>query len=201
MSTIKLKRYPSATWTANNPVLADGEPGVELDTNRIKVGDNVTAWNDLPYYLNEDEGPGLMAYASNESNTPTTFSSTATNIFGCVIGVPPSPRSDVVLEWGGSVSISALPVGNNGFASLVAYEITGGTATIVDFTAAPIRSTDAVGDILSVSPGRASIGASNNYRTFALYGLCNKTSGSTYPTAKTINYPVQQRSYICAVKR
>ena len=34
---------------ANNPVLADGEIGVETDTDKIKIGDGVTAWNSLPY--------------------------------------------------------------------------------------------------------------------------------------------------------
>lgn len=46
---IKLRRDTAAAWTAANPVLADGEPGYETDTNRIKVGDGVNAWALLPY--------------------------------------------------------------------------------------------------------------------------------------------------------
>lgn len=49
MTTIRLRRGTAAAWTAANPVLASGEPGVETDTGRQKVGDGVTAWNDLDY--------------------------------------------------------------------------------------------------------------------------------------------------------
>jgi hypothetical protein len=32
-----------------NPLLARREVAVEIDTGKIKVGDGVTSWNDLPY--------------------------------------------------------------------------------------------------------------------------------------------------------
>ena len=32
-----------------NPVLSAGEPGFELDTGKLKIGDGSTYWNDLPY--------------------------------------------------------------------------------------------------------------------------------------------------------
>ena len=47
--TIQLKRGQSSNWETLNPVLGPGEPGYELDTHKIKIGDGVTAWNDLPY--------------------------------------------------------------------------------------------------------------------------------------------------------
>lgn len=47
--TFKLKRGNSAVWTAKNPILAAGEPGVERDTGRLKIGTGTTPWNDLPY--------------------------------------------------------------------------------------------------------------------------------------------------------
>jgi hypothetical protein len=46
---IQLRRGTQAAWAAANSVLAQGEPGVELDTNRLKVGDGATHWNGLPY--------------------------------------------------------------------------------------------------------------------------------------------------------
>lgn len=36
-------------WTSINPFLTKGEPGVELDTGKFKVGDGVRTWNALPY--------------------------------------------------------------------------------------------------------------------------------------------------------
>lgn len=55
---IKLRRDSAANWTANNPVLAEGEMGIELGaTPKWKVGDGTTAWNALPYGFRGDTGP------------------------------------------------------------------------------------------------------------------------------------------------
>ena len=48
-TTFKLKRGTAARWQELNLVLSAGEPGFELDTYRLKIGDGETAWNDLPY--------------------------------------------------------------------------------------------------------------------------------------------------------
>lgn len=47
--TFKLRRGQSNSWADQNVILAAGEPGVELNTHRMKVGDGVTPWIDLPY--------------------------------------------------------------------------------------------------------------------------------------------------------
>lgn len=39
-------------WTAVNPILAAGEPGIELDTDTLKIGDGTTAWLNLPVIRN-----------------------------------------------------------------------------------------------------------------------------------------------------
>ena len=48
-TTFKLKRGVAARWQELNYVLSAGEPGFEIDTYRLKIGDGETAWNDLPY--------------------------------------------------------------------------------------------------------------------------------------------------------
>jgi len=48
-SKIQIRRDTAANWTASNPVLALGEPGLEIDTGSIKYGNGSTAWNSLPY--------------------------------------------------------------------------------------------------------------------------------------------------------
>lgn len=48
-TTFQVKRANKETWIRINPVLAPGEPGCELDTHLLKMGDGATAWNDLPY--------------------------------------------------------------------------------------------------------------------------------------------------------
>lgn len=46
----KLKQRKAASWAQLNEVLRAGEPGYERDTNRLKIGDGVTPWNELSYY-------------------------------------------------------------------------------------------------------------------------------------------------------
>lgn len=48
-TVIQLRNDTAASWTSNNPTLAQGEMGLETDTNRFKFGDGSTAWNSLPY--------------------------------------------------------------------------------------------------------------------------------------------------------
>lgn len=48
-TTFQLRRGKEAAWKKNNPILASGEPGYVLDKNALKIGDGVTAWNDLKY--------------------------------------------------------------------------------------------------------------------------------------------------------
>lgn len=46
---IKLRRDTKANWADVNPILANGELGIEADTRRTKIGDGVTAWSGLQY--------------------------------------------------------------------------------------------------------------------------------------------------------
>src|ERR1044072_9258260 len=47
--TIQVKRGNAADWTSSNPVLQEGEPGVEIDTGKVKFGNGMARWSDLPY--------------------------------------------------------------------------------------------------------------------------------------------------------
>ena len=46
---IQLRRGTSTDWSNANPVLFQGEIGLETNTRKFKVGDGTTAWNLLPY--------------------------------------------------------------------------------------------------------------------------------------------------------
>ena len=48
-TTYQLRRGTSSVWKKNNPLLAAGEPGYELDTHKVKIGDGTSYWKDLPY--------------------------------------------------------------------------------------------------------------------------------------------------------
>jgi len=51
----KLRRGSSTEWALKNPVLQAGEPAVEWDTNRFKIGDGSRSYLDLPYFVDETE--------------------------------------------------------------------------------------------------------------------------------------------------
>jgi hypothetical protein len=46
---IKVRHDTYQNWYDANPTLALGEPGFEVDNNRVKYGDGITAWRDLSY--------------------------------------------------------------------------------------------------------------------------------------------------------
>lgn len=48
-TTFMVKRAPKEDWESVNPILKPGEPGCELGSQRLKLGDGVTPWNSLPY--------------------------------------------------------------------------------------------------------------------------------------------------------
>lgn len=54
---IQLRRDTAANWTSTNPTLAQGELGVETDTDQLKIGNGVDDWQTLGYW---SSGGGLQ---------------------------------------------------------------------------------------------------------------------------------------------
>ena len=69
--TIKLRRGTAAQWTASNPILAEGEMGLETDTRKFKVGTGVGAWNSLQYW--GGSGGGASAFV-DLTDVPSSYS-------------------------------------------------------------------------------------------------------------------------------
>ena len=46
---IHIRRDSTLNWYASNPRLALGEPGVDMDLHRFKIGNGIDRWNELPY--------------------------------------------------------------------------------------------------------------------------------------------------------
>ena len=69
---ILLRRGTAAEWTASNPILLEGEVGVETDSKKLKVGDGLTAWASLPYItLTPTAAASLYAPIANPTFTGT----------------------------------------------------------------------------------------------------------------------------------
>jgi hypothetical protein len=61
------RRGTAQQWTDANPRLAAGEIGLETDTNKFKIGDDVNFWDDLAYFVNSDGLAGeLDGFATEE---------------------------------------------------------------------------------------------------------------------------------------
>lgn len=58
MTKIIQRHDTAANWASANPVLAQGEMGIETDTRKFKFGDGTTAWTDLAYASSEGGGGG-----------------------------------------------------------------------------------------------------------------------------------------------
>jgi hypothetical protein len=58
ITRVRWKRGTAADWASANPVLRLAEPGWETDTGKFKVGDGITAWNDLDYVNTGTTGGG-----------------------------------------------------------------------------------------------------------------------------------------------
>ena len=61
----QLRRDTAANWAAENTILDIGEPGVETDTRKLKIGDGSTGWNALSYTIIQE--------FSELTNKPTTI--------------------------------------------------------------------------------------------------------------------------------
>lgn len=52
-TTFLLRRGTAIDWATKNPLLRDGEMGLESNSGKYKIGDGYQRWNDLPYFTNE----------------------------------------------------------------------------------------------------------------------------------------------------
>ena len=75
ISTRQKQKYDtSSNWTANNIVLLAGEIGIESDTNKFKVGNGTSAWNELDYA----GGSEIPLYSTTGQNTDGAMTQKAT---------------------------------------------------------------------------------------------------------------------------
>lgn len=95
-TTFLLRRGTSSAWASVNPILMAGEPAFELDTNKLKVGDGTTPYNDLPYINggNYEISADKKSVTFNTNNELQLF-----GYSGAGIGQIPSKGEDGTLAW------------------------------------------------------------------------------------------------------
>jgi hypothetical protein len=78
--TIQLRGDTAANWVTANPILAERELAFETDTDLYKLGDGVTAWNDLPYKALRQIDDATIINFTNQT-IPAPPASNSLNIF------------------------------------------------------------------------------------------------------------------------
>lgn len=71
---IQLRRNTTANWTAQNPILEIGEPGYDTNLKKIKIGDGITPWVNLPFQDKNIQGLSIgTTTPSNLTGSPGDF--------------------------------------------------------------------------------------------------------------------------------
>ena len=115
---IQLRRDTAANWTAADTVLALGEPGVETDTLKLKVGDGITAWTSLAYSI---------SYNFNDLNSkPTTLAgygiTDALQLAGLSVGAEGTAAGDGAIAYDNTTGVfTYTPPDTSTFLTSVAY--------------------------------------------------------------------------------
>lgn len=65
---IQLRRDTTSSWNRVNPILADGEPALDITTNQMKYGDGNTPYRDLPF-ASFPKG-GIVMWSGSAGNIP-----------------------------------------------------------------------------------------------------------------------------------
>lgn len=124
---IQLRRDTAPSWTSNNPTLAAGELGFELDTGKFKIGNGSVAWNTLDY---ASSGSGTVTASSI---TGGTLASNVTASSLTSFGTSPSltkPTTTSLAEVIGTISSTS---------GTIAYSYD--TATVFYHTSSPTSGT------------------------------------------------------------
>lgn len=99
--TLQIRHDTSSNWVTRNPILAQGEYGLELDTFLIKIGDGLRDWTHLPYLnkLNSSyfkwTADGSLTFSDEFMNTISALEAIAGNaITSLTITDPPVNDTD-----------------------------------------------------------------------------------------------------------
>jgi len=165
---IQLRRGTASQWTTANTLLAQGELGLETDTNKFKFGDGVTTWNSLPYY-------------ANGSVTSVALSGGTTGL--TVTGSPITTSGTITL--GGTLDVDNGGTGQTSYTDgqLLIGNTTGNTLTKTTLTAGS-------GIAITNGSGSISIAATNSGTVTAVTGTSPVASsgGATPAISLSANY-------------
>jgi hypothetical protein len=188
---IQLRRGTASQWTTANTLLAQGEIGLELDTNKIKLGDGVTVWNSLGYYgaggvtsvtgtspvVSSGGTTPAISLASGYGDTLNPYASkTANFILGAPNGVSGVPTFRAVVAADIPFTNATLTVNGKGLITAASS----GTAPVTSVTAtSPVLSSGGATPDISIPAATTSVSGyltSTDWTTFNSKGSGTVTS-------------------------
>lgn len=93
LAIFRIRRDTAANWTAENPVLMLGEPGLETDTRKVKYGDGATAWNALAYAAAGIAWGDITGSLAAQTDLSTALGAKAPLASPTFTGVPAAPTA------------------------------------------------------------------------------------------------------------
>ena len=101
---IQLRRDTAANWVANNPLLLNGEIGIETDTLKFKIGNGSQRWNAINFYAFKVGSPNGVATLDSSGKVPASQLPSFDTI---------EDLEQAIQEWFSSKTTSDLPEGSN----------------------------------------------------------------------------------------
>lgn len=169
---IQHKTGTTSQWTSVNPTLAKGEIGFETDTAKMKIGDGVTTYNNLPYLgesaasnLNLITGKSFAGIQITGTGNSTITASTLNNPFTGVGNISTSINASITGENGIDVdSLSA----STFYYVFLCYGISGVCGLLSKSSSGPILPTGY--DMKAVRIGACKTNANAYLYRFTQYG-------------------------------
>jgi hypothetical protein len=101
---IQLRRDTAANWVANNPLLLNGEIGIETDTLKFKIGNGSQRWNAINFYAFKPGAPNGVATLDSTGKVPASQLPSFDTI---------EDLEQAIQQWFSSKTTSDLTEGNN----------------------------------------------------------------------------------------
>lgn len=214
--TIQFRRQNSAQWTASNPVLKEGELGLELDTKSFKIGDGITPWTSLDYggLLNPsgptaEVGDNSSLYATTAFVQNLTMGISTTTITGSTTLNSAQTGTKIIVLDGELTEDATITMPANGFWSVYnntdgGYSLiltNGNTATVTlnaGDAAAVVSAPNGVDFASTIAATPPAGDSSNKIATTEFVQMLNNGTGTVPITGDTTLNPAQY-SYACVI--
>lgn len=164
---IQIRRDTASNWTTVNPTLAEGELGLETNTNFLKIGDGTKAWTGLSYFSTGGSGGGV------------------TELVGLTDVVITTPTNGQVLKYNTSTSKWINSIDSTGSGTVTSVAMT--TPTGLSITGSPITTTGTLGLALTAGYAIPQTSSQTNWDTSYTNRITSLTTTGTSGAATLVS--------------